>query len=159
MSFNPERLDDAPTPGELLQTAITNMFEAYEHDIIRGGIVRQFEEELILDAPPGFIHAPLATRLVVTRPIPGQEEQAARKWNAYGGNLISIYEFPGKSHIQTDYRVVGDDVEKRQLTILRKQHDEFGQTDRNTKIVINDEVAELLTWLNNAVPAKLHPPA
>lgn len=110
-----ETRTDEPSAAEILKQNIDSLFSKYSDDVKRGVVARAHEEILALDLPAGFTETPLADRVVVTRAIPGEEDEARERWTEFSGSRVSMTENVGNGgSIQTDFRVNGDDVLRRQ---------------------------------------------
>lgn len=77
------------------------------------GIARDHEETLGLIPTTELSLCPTASRVYAERPIPDEAEQAAAKWDFFGGHRVTVFESGGQ--IQTDFYVRKGEIWKRQM--------------------------------------------
>ena len=164
-----------PTPEHLasrLTSSIDNLIETNSEYLT--DMARDFEQELVLDAPMTFEECPTATRLMVSRPMPGKEQESYEKWGEQSGYRISVVELGGR--IQTDFLIEGQTVLRRQIvhsendSLLRRSEELLGDAlsldildgiekaiavrEKNLgKEASPDVVGGLIAWLRDAEPA------
>jgi len=143
----------------------------FEEGAPHEGTSREHEQEMELTSPDfDLSFLPLiedatsndATRVSITRPIPAEGEEAAKKWPEWGGYRLSVWECHGNPpdvrDIMTDFNVRKGNIWMRQDIVIGDSIANSEATDINEERALYgapltpEQQKELITWIENSKP-------